>query len=355
MSNRRLSTLTSHLTGAAATPRTNTTTTTNNVVQPPPAASSTNNNYRYTLDNNVLTKEQRDFYEKNGFIVIPNLISDEKIEMYKKRFTVLCENPKERPASMTVMRDLDLVRQGIKADSEKVITKVQDFHDDNVLFSYCQDKDLLKYVEAFTGPKIVASHTMLINKPTDPGHGTSRHPLHQDHLYFPFKPIDRVVAAWTACEKVTRENGCLIVVPGSHRIEEIFEHGYPDWGEHGANKAYVGILGVTPDVKYVHVPMNKGDTVFFHSLLWHGSGRNQTPNFRKAISCHFVSGDCRFISVKNTIQEPLEDEIKEMAKIKFGKSGSHLTDKDLESFQMSFVWEMKSRVVQGGQMILPME
>jgi phytanoyl-CoA hydroxylase len=46
----------------------------------------------------------------------------------------------------------------------------------------------------------------------------------------------------------------------------------------------VGIMGVTPDVKYVHIPMEKGDTIFFHPLLWHGSGRNSTPNFRKAIS-----------------------------------------------------------------------
>jgi len=76
-----------------------------------------------------------------------------------------------------------------------------------------------------------------------------------------------VVAAWTAMERVTRENGCLIAVPGSHRCEEILEHGYPDW-EGGVNKAYVGIMGMTPAVKYEHINMDAGDTIFFHPLLW---------------------------------------------------------------------------------------
>lgn len=30
----------------------------------------------------------------------------------------------------------------------------------------------------------------------------------------------------------------------------------------------VGIMGVTSDIKYVHLPMEKGDTIFFHPLLW---------------------------------------------------------------------------------------
>jgi hypothetical protein len=39
--------------------------------------------YRYTLPNGVLTNEQREFYEKNGFIVIRNLVSPETLEKYR--------------------------------------------------------------------------------------------------------------------------------------------------------------------------------------------------------------------------------------------------------------------------------
>ena len=52
--------------------------------------------------------------------------------------------------------------------------------------------------------------------------------MHQDLHYFPFRPADRIVCAWTAMEKVHRENGCLVAVPGTHK-GELQEHGYPDW------------------------------------------------------------------------------------------------------------------------------
>lgn len=35
--------------------------------------------------------------------------------------------------------------------------------------------------------------------------------------YFPFRPAEKVVCAWTAMQKIDEENGCLFVQPGSHK------------------------------------------------------------------------------------------------------------------------------------------
>ena len=42
----------------------------------------------------------------------------------------------------------------------------------------------------------------------------------------------------------------------------------------------------------VHLPMEPGDTAFFHPILLHGSGRNRTSGFRRAISAHYAATDC---------------------------------------------------------------
>jgi phytanoyl-CoA hydroxylase len=68
-------------------------------------------------------------------------------------------------------------RQG---KGELAITKLQDWQDDEVLFSYCNDAHIAPIVEAIIGDSFKAIHTMLINKPPDVGLGSSRHPLHQD-------------------------------------------------------------------------------------------------------------------------------------------------------------------------------
>jgi ectoine hydroxylase-related dioxygenase (phytanoyl-CoA dioxygenase family) len=53
----------------------------------------------------------------------------------------------------------------------------------------------------------------------------------------------------------------------------------------------------------VHLEMEPGDTVFFHPLLLHGSGQNRTDGFRRAISAHYASAECRFLPGAEPIRE----------------------------------------------------
>ena len=95
-----------------------------------------------------------------------------------------------------------------------------------------------------------------------------RHPLHQDLRYFALRPADRIVASWTAIDRATRENGCLAVVPGSHR-GSLLPHRDPDWER--VNTGFFAIDDFDPEAR-VHVAMEPGDTLLFHPLLIHGSG-----------------------------------------------------------------------------------
>ncbi len=165
---------------------------------------------------------------------------------------------------------------------------------------------------------------------------TSRHPLHQDLYYFPFRPQNLIVCAWTAMERITKSNGCLLVLPGSHK-GEFHKHGYPKW-EGGVNKMYYGIHDFDLDnLDLVHLEMHPGDSVFFHPMLIHGSGANLTSGFRKAISCHYAASECRYIDVTGTIQEEFKREVEAVASRKAGGQRIHIND----------VWRFKSRLVAG--------
>lgn len=289
-------------------------------------------NYRFTLPNGNLTDEQRQFYEKNGFLVIRNLVTSETLNRFRQRFQDVCMG-KVKVLGMTVMKDVAIAKSEF-ADGEKAITKIQDFTLDDELFQYCCLPEIVKYVENFTGPNIMAMHTMLINKPPDPGTQSSRHPLHQDLYYFPFRPADRIVCAWTAMEKINRENGCLVVVPGSH-YNDLEEHTYPDW-KGGVNKMYHGIQKFDPNQERIHLVMETGDTVFFHPLLIHGSGTNRSPGFRKAISCHYADSACEYIECDHR-QELISKEATQIFRKRTGIDNATFSD----------VWRVKSRLVQG--------
>lgn len=295
-------------------------------------------NLRYTLDNNLLTPEQRLFYEENGYILIKKLVSEEEIEKFRREFERICLKKVKVPG-MLVMRDVAIAKSEFVPD-QSAVSKLQDFQEDPELFHYCALPQILKYVECFTGPNIMAMHTMLINKPPDAGKKTSRHPMHQDLHYFPFRPADRIVCSWTAMERVNRQNGCLVVLPGTHK-GTLKEHDYPQW-EGGVNKMYHGVRDYKPEHPRVHLLMEKGDTVFFHPLLIHGSGMNQTQGFRKAISCHYASSDCFYIDVKGTTQENIENEVTEIATKKYSTGDVELKD----------IWAFRGRLVQGERISL---
>ncbi|KAL1132138.1 hypothetical protein AAG570_010095 [Ranatra chinensis] len=215
---------------------------------------------------------------------------------------------------MTLMKDISYVgaTPANHRPHQYVYNKLQDIVWDQVLAKYFLYPKLLDVVENFTGPNIMAMHSMLINKPPDAGTLSSTHPLHQDLHYFAFRPADWIVAAWTAMERIDEENGCLKVIPGTHK-GHLLPHEYPEMG--GIyNKAFFEAKGYVGDKKPIPVIMDKGDTVFFHPLLIHGSGPNLSKRFRKAISCHYAASECYYVDIRGTSQQNAIDEITDGAK-----------------------------------------
>ena len=239
----------------------------------------------------LVSVEQREQYEKRGFFLVPGLFRPDELSVWIERLRQIVDGEVEPAERMLVMRDVMIAKGAVTPGTRaEAIAKLQDYESDPVLFSYARDERLLDWVEELIGPDIKSIHTMLINKPPNVD---GRHPLHQDLLYFPFRPADSIVATWTALERVTVENGCLVVIPGTHR-GEVLPHENMDWEY--VNRAYFGAVGVGEETARVHLEMEPGDTVFFHPVLLHGSGRNRTQGFRRAISAHFASSRCRYLS-----------------------------------------------------------
>jgi ectoine hydroxylase-related dioxygenase (phytanoyl-CoA dioxygenase family) len=93
------------------------------------------------------------------------------------------------------------------------------------------------------------------------------------------------VGVWLAVTEATLENGCLHVVPGSHR-EPVHEH-VPD-RRPGANYGYVEI--VDHDMGAAEpVLMDPGDLLLFDSHLMHRSTDNESTGRRGAMVFHYAA------------------------------------------------------------------
>lgn len=237
-----------------------------------------------------ISAAELDFYKSEGYLVLRGFFSEDELDIWSQRFVDIAEGKAPRLDGMLVMRDVMVAKGKVEAKTpEQATAKIQDFQDDEVFRTYLTHERLLDVVEAFTGPDIKAIHNMFINKPPNVD---GRHPLHQDLIYFPFRPADKIVATWTAIDHATRENGCLTVIPRSHNLG-LQRHAMPDW--ENINFGYLGIEDLNNLDDRVHLEMDPGDVVFFHPLIYHGSGSNKTQGYRKSISAHFASAGCEWM------------------------------------------------------------
>lgn len=259
-----------------------------------------------------LTDEQRKQYLDDGYVVIKGLLPPEKVQLYNQRFADIANGKVPRTKIMLLMRDVTIAKTDLQGENH--ITKLQEFQDDEVMFNYSKEPAVLEVVKALIGNKTLAIHTMFINKPPDTGSGTSVHPSHQDLFYFPHRPVEKLIGVWTAMVPVNRQNGCLYVLPKSHQAGALLPHTYPPGGE-AVNKGYFGIHTLTDEEKrnFVYLEMEPGDSIFFHTLLIHGSGPNHSKAPRKACSTHYASKDCEITDVKGTVQEDYANQLEQWA------------------------------------------
>jgi ectoine hydroxylase-related dioxygenase (phytanoyl-CoA dioxygenase family) len=145
-------------------------------------------------------------------------------------------------------------------------------------------------------------HTKLIQNEPKVGGAWERH---QDYGYCynnEFLLPDQMISVMVAITEATKENGCLQVIKGSHKMGRI-EHGFA--GEQvGASQHYVDLSLKTMELVYVE--LMPGDTLFFHSNLLHRSEVNLSDKARwSLISCYNRASNIPYNETSNSCITPL--------------------------------------------------
>jgi phytanoyl-CoA hydroxylase len=127
---------------------------------------------------------------------------------------------------------------------------------------------------------------------------------HQDHPYWNvIGPAEEVLTAWIAIDDAGTDNGCMSMVPGSHKLGDNirFLEGLNDGRrDHSATSIAAAIpaehqgLVCKPEAREVKA----GHVHFHHSYAWHGSHANPSTRPRRAIALHLMSERCVAIGGK---------------------------------------------------------
>lgn len=225
-----------------------------------------------------------EFHER-GFIIGPQAYGDEEADALRERMMAVLEGRSKRKP--------ELNRNLLGEQSPRVVHQIVNVWEADDLFRrHIYNEAICAMTAQLMGhPVVRVWHDQVQYKPPRVGGPTD---WHQDHPYWPVIQPPDLISAWTALDDATVENGCMWMVPGSHK-----------WGAHKG-----GTIGTEPvafdpmpdlealpsGIRIEKVPceVRKGQVMFHHCLTWHGSPNNDSERGRPAIAAHYMPGYTRY-------------------------------------------------------------
>ena len=247
-------------------------------------------------DSGYFTREQLDqhaatFYEENGYLVLLDGLSEAEVEEIKSEALAVC---RQERGELNISHNTEeeakafpTTQQLAEMDPEEVFSHFLCIHQphktSNVIHSTLSHPSIVDVLTKVIGPDVKCMQSMLFIKAS----GKPGQAWHQDEDFIPTR--DRSLAgAWIALDDAVIENGCLWIIPGSHKPGVL-------WPMYPHNDSNYDCTRQSYDFPYkdedaIPVEVPKGAVVFFNGYTLHKSEKNVTVDgYRRALVNHYMS------------------------------------------------------------------
>jgi phytanoyl-CoA hydroxylase len=137
--------------------------------------------------------------------------------------------------------------------------------------------------QQLVGPTATLDYDQFLAK--RPRKGGAKFAWHQDLGYWPMTPTETLTATVSlALDDARDDNGCLQVVPGSHREPKLRPHRpmirtNPTTG--AREEGHTLTIELTPDDEIVSLPVKRGSVTVHNERIVHGSPGNSSDRWRR--------------------------------------------------------------------------
>ncbi|MDA7869725.1 phytanoyl-CoA dioxygenase family protein, partial [Akkermansiaceae bacterium] len=215
----------------------------------------------------LLTEEQLSDYDHDGYIVVRNLFSKDEIDSLGHA----ARSDNEMDKSSTQRDD---------GEGNAVRLALWNHPGDGIYGMFARCRKMVDRVEEILKEEAYHYHSKMILKDAKVGGAWA---WHQDYGYWYQNGVlsPNLCSVMIAVDQSTIENGCMQVIKGSHKLGRINHILSGD--QAGADMERVEEAKKRLDL--VHVTMDPGDALFFHSNTLHASDANESDHPRWAMIC----------------------------------------------------------------------
>lgn len=224
-------------------------------------------------------------FQERGFLVARPLLNSNELDDLRAAFEDLKEGRSAKEPELS---------RNLTGDEENFVLQIVNAWEAEPAFErHLFHPKLTEAISALMGAEVVRVwHDQIQYKPPRNGGPTV---WHQDYPYWPVLAPADLVSAWVALEDADEGNGCMSMVPGSHRWGA-YKDGTiglrkEDWGP----DFHPGLLPTEVRVEVVPCPVRAGEVMFHHCMTWHGAPPNRSERGRPAIAVHYMPGWTRFV------------------------------------------------------------
>jgi ectoine hydroxylase-related dioxygenase (phytanoyl-CoA dioxygenase family) len=239
-----------------------------------------------------LTSSQVSSFNRDGYIILKSFFNKEEVD--KMYSTALADDAMRKNA-------LDLNDQTGKKTKLSLW-----FTPGNDIFGYMtRSERMINAIKPLldSDADVCHFHSKLMQKEPFVGGAWE---WHQDYGYWyknQFLFPDQLISVMVALTAANKENGCLQVIKGSHKLGRV-NHGFA--GEQvGADMVMVN--NALQTMPLVYSELDPGDALIFHSNLLHRSEANLSKNPRwSIISCYSSQSNLAYAETSTSWKTPID-------------------------------------------------
>ena len=222
-----------------------------------------------------LTREEVDRYNERGYVIPSYSLPPEQLARLRATLgRLISANPDVRPEK--------LVSAHIEGDNGEGVRGSAEF------LELARDPEIVEMVSQILGEDVILWGCQVFCKPGGDGFET---PWHQDGHYWPIRPLANCTV-WVAVDDSTPENGCLRVIPGSHRDRQTHPHLMED-------REDLVLSQRTDDAAFdvtqaADVVLKAGQMSMHDIFMIHGANANRSPHRRAGVAIRYMPGTSVF-------------------------------------------------------------
>ncbi len=235
-----------------------------------------------------------EFYRENGYFIYEDALTPLEVEELRAETTRICRGDAGPVRGLLPATDGDS-----EADILGRYVCIHFPHKlSQAMYSYLGHQAMVDVLTSVIGPNVKCMQSMLFIKAS----GKPGQAWHQDEYFIPTR--DRsLTGGWIALDDATVENGCLWIIPGSHKYGVIWPTHYQQDARFDCTEEAFGFPYRDEDA--IPVEVRAGTIVFFNGYTLHRSLPNVAKNgYRRALVNHYMSAESLLPWMAHRSHEP---------------------------------------------------